>query len=596
MLYLRSRPHISIIPSFHHSLHPTYHTSILLSFHVSIFVLLLCMLFPPQTYAQSNAGQRITSTSGMVVSASPEASTVGASILRAGGNAVDAAVAMGFALAVTYPSAGNIGGGCYIIVRMADGREAAIDARETAPSAAQRDMYLDEKGDVNSDLSLYGPLAGGVPGSVDGLLTALEKFGSMQREELLNPAITLASEGFPLHPRLARAFQIYKKEFQRYESTWNKFAPDGRLPEKGEIWRQPELAETLLRIRDNGRDGFYQGETAQLIAGAMVKDGGIITASDIAEYHAIQRKPLHGMYGSHDVMSMPPSSSGGVALLQMLGIISRSPADAEAGRDAESAHYIIEAMRRAFADRAMYLGDPAFVDVPLERLLSSVYLDSLFASIDPEEATPSSSIHNSLLPGKEGTNTTHYSIVDRWGNAVSVTTTINSSYGSKYVVPGCGFLLNNEMDDFSARPGTPNQFGLIGNAANSIAPGKRMLSSMTPTIVLQNDSVYLVVGSPGGSRIITTVLQVIMNVLDHQLPLDRAIARPRFHHQWYPDIVYMENHAFTRTVEGKLRAMGYDIHKSGEFGRVDAILREKNGTLSGCSDHRGFGAAIGADD
>jgi gamma-glutamyltranspeptidase/glutathione hydrolase len=544
---------------------------------------------------ESNAGKLISSNSGMVVSASPEASAVGAAVLRAGGNAVDAAVATGFALAVTYPSAGNIGGGCYIIVRMADGRESAIDARETAPAAAHRDMYLNEKGELDSELSLYGPLAAGVPGSVDGLLSALEKYGSQSREELLLPAIEMAREGFPLHPRLAKAFRIYEKEFKRYPSTWRKFAPDGELPDKNEIWRQPELAETLQRISEAGRDGFYQGETARCIAEAVQSDGGIITEGDLLEYHAIERQPLHGKYGKYDILSMPPSSSGGPALLQMLGIIERSPTRREPRRDAESAHYIIEAMRRAFADRTMYMGDPEFVDIPLSRLLSSAYLDSMYASIDPAAATPSSSIHQSLLPAGEGTNTTHYSIIDRWGNAVSVTTTINSTYGSKYVVPGCGFLLNNEMDDFSARPGTPNQFGLLGNEANSIQPGKRMLSSMTPTIVVEGDSVRLIAGSPGGSRIITTVLQVLLNVLDYHMPLDRAVAQPRFHHQWYPDRVYMEDDAFDADTQKKLRLMGYSIHSDVDFGRVDAILRGVDGVVYGCSDHRGFGAAIGAE-
>ncbi|MGB5074790.1 MAG: gamma-glutamyltransferase [Bacteroidota bacterium] len=565
---------------------------------ISLIPLLLCTLLLTQLNAQSvpsNAGKLIHSKSGMVVSASPEASAVGATVLRSGGNAVDAAVAVGFALAVTYPSAGNIGGGCYIIIRMADGRESAIDARETAPAAAHRDMYLTAGGEVNSEASLYGPLAAGVPGSVDGLLLALDTYGSKSREELLHPAISLAKDGFPLHPRLAKGFQIYEKEFKRYPSTFQIFAPDGRLPKKSDIWRQPELAETLQRISDAGRDGFYAGETARRFAKAMQQDGGIITEKDLAEYHAIERRPLHGKYMRYDILSMPPSSSGGLALLQMLGIIERSPARSNPQRDPKSAHFIIEAMRRAFADRAMYLGDPAFVDIPLQHLLSPDYLDTLYASIDPAAATPSSSIRKSLLPANEGTNTTHYSIIDRWGNAVSVTTTINSTYGSKYVVPGCGFMLNNEMDDFSASPGTPNQFGLLGNESNSIQPGKRMLSSMTPTIVMEGDTVRMVLGSPGGSRIITTVLQVLLNVFAFNMPLDRAVAQPRFHHQWYPDMVYTEDDAFTPQTNTELQSMGYRIRSDVDFGRVDAIMRGVDGLLHGCSDHRGFGAAHPSD-
>ncbi|MBE0642590.1 MAG: gamma-glutamyltransferase [Bacteroidetes bacterium] len=528
----------------------------------------------------------------MVVSASPEASAVGAAILRAGGNAVDAAVATGFALAVTYPSAGNIGGGCYIVIHMADGRESAIDARETAGEKAFRDMYLDSMGAVVEDLSLYGPLSAGVPGSVDGLLTALDSYGSISREEALRPAITFARDGFRLHPRLANAFRIYQDAFQRYPSTWRIFAPDGNIPEKGDIWKQPELARTLQKISDNGRDGFYRGETARLFAEAMRRDGGILTEKDLAEYRCIEREPLQGNYRHYRILSMPPSSSGGIALLQMLGILDRCEKGGHPREDVKSAHYLIESMRRAFADRAMFLGDPAFTEVPIARMLSPEYLDSLAMSIAPDAATPSSEIYRTLLPANEGSNTTHYSVVDRWGNAVSVTTTINSTYGSKYVVPGCGFLLNNEMDDFSARPGVPNQFGLLGNEANSIQPGKRMLSSMTPTIVMEGDTVRMVLGSPGGSRIITTVLQVLMNALEYSMPLHTAVAAPRMHHQWYPDMVYMEAEAFTPKTRRALEALGYHIRPENEFGRIDAVLRERNGRLSGCSDPRGFGAAV----
>lgn len=570
-----------LFPSFHISILPFF-LSVILSSVIPAFA---------QPY-ESNAGHTIESDAGIVVSASPEASAVGAEVLRAGGNAVDAAVATGFALAVTYPSAGNIGGGCYIVIRLADGRTSAIDARETAPAAAHRDMYLDATGKVDQDRILYGPSSAGVPGSVDGLLFALEKFGTKSREEMLRPAIDFAREGFPLHPRLAAGFRIYENDFRRYPSTWKMFAPDGTLPQKGAIWKQPELAAVLQRISDEGRNGFYRGETARLIAECMRRDGGIITEEDLAEYRSLEREPLRGRYRQYDILSMPPSSSGGVTLLQMLGVIERGPAPRRPDSSAVHAHYIIESMRRAYADRAVYLGDTDFVGVPLSHLLSSGYIDSLFASIQPSAATPSATLHGDAFVPKEGRNTTHYSIVDRHGNAVSVTTTINSTYGSKYAVPGCGFLLNNEMDDFSALPGAPNQFGLLGSEANSIQPGKRMLSSMTPTIVLEKDTVRLVLGSPGGSRIITTVLQVLMNVLDYSMPLDLAVAHPRFHHQWYPEIIYAEDGAFTPETTATLKKLGHGITHDTPFGRMDAIYRTRDGRLQGCSDPRGFGSAV----
>ncbi|MBR9979361.1 MAG: gamma-glutamyltransferase [Bacteroidetes bacterium] len=557
-------------------------------------ILLLLTGYPP-AHAQdfvSNAGTLVHARGGMVVSASPEASAVGAAVLRAGGNAVDAALATGFALAVTYPSAGNIGGGSYILIRMADGRTTAIDARETAPAAAHRDMYVAPDGELRTEASLYGPLAGGVPGTVDGLLLALERYGTFSREDILRPAIAFARDGFLLHPRLARAFRIYADQFRRYPSTWGVFAPGGVLPRGGTRWKQPDLASVLQRISAHGRDGFYRGETARLIAAAMRSDGGLITEEDLAAYTSVEREPLQGRYGRYDILSMPPSSSGGVVLLQMLGMIERAGRHGHPSGHAVAAQYMIEAMRRAFADRAIHLGDPAFHPVPTPRLLSPVWLDSLFISIDTTAATPSGELYREQIQLHESPQTTHYSVVDSRGNAVSVTTTINSSYGSKYIVPGCGFLLNNEMDDFAVRPGLPNQFGLIGGEANSIAAGKRMLSSMTPTIVMEGTEPRLILGSPGGSRIITTVLQVLMNVLDHGMALDTAIRHPRFHHQWYPDIVFTEKHALTPAVRRLLIGRGYNIQSTSRFGRVDAILLRADGSIMGCSDPRGFGAAI----
>jgi gamma-glutamyltranspeptidase / glutathione hydrolase len=558
-----------------------------------VFLCIPVAVFPlhAQEY-ESNAGTLVRTRGGMVVSASPEASAVGAAVLRAGGNAVDAAVATGFALAVTYPSAGNLGGGSYLVIRMADGRATAIDARETAPAAAHRDMYLDGDGQVRKDVSLYGPLAAGVPGTVDGMLLALDRYGTFAREELLRPAIDFARDGIDLHPRLARAFRIYEKDFRRYPSTWQVFAPGGDLPDAGSRWKQPDLAAVLQRISAQGRDGFYKGETARLVAAAMRQDGGLMTEDDLASYTSIERAPLTGRYGRYDILSMPPSSSGGVVLLQMLALLERAGPHGHPSVQPVAAQYMIEAMRRAFADRAMHLGDPDFHPVPVEYLLSAARLDSMFADIDTAAATPSDVLYRGHMQLHESPETTHYSVLDSDGNAVSVTTTINSSYGSKYVVPGCGFLLNNEMDDFAIRPGVPNQFGLLGGEANSIAAGKRMLSSMTPTIVLEGDEPRLIVGSPGGSRIITTVLQVLMNVLDHDMPLDAAVRHPRFHHQWYPDVVDTEGHAMLPAVRALLERRGYNIRRTSGFGRVDAILRESDGSVHGCSDPRGFGAAV----
>lgn len=515
-------------------------------------------------------------------------------MLRAGGNAVDAAVAVGFALAVSYPSAGNIGGGCYIVLRMADGREAAVDARETAPAAAHRDMYLDENGDVVTERSLYGPLAAGVPGSVHGLLTALEQFGTMSRSAVLRPALQLAEEGLPLHPRLARYLKMKRDDLSRFPETLEKFTRNGRNYEEREVWKQPALAHTLRLIEDHGNAGFYTGETARRIADAMERDGGLITLTDLASYRSIVRKPLRGSYRGYTILSMPPSSSGGVALLQMLAMLEHRTLVIPAKDDVPTAHYMIESMRRAFADRAMYLGDPAFYNVPLQRLLSRRYTDSLYNSIQANRATDNREMPHTLLPPKDGKQTTHYSVMDRWGNALSVTTTINSSFGSLYVVPGTGFLLNNEMDDFSARPGVPNQFGLLGGEANSIQPGKRMLSSMTPTIVMKDNNVVMLTGSPGGSTIITTVLQSILNMIDGDMPVDEAVTSPRFHHQWYPDIVRYEDDALSPSTRKALEVMGHHFKYEHEMGRCDAVIAypDKN-MMDGCSDPRGYGSAIG---
>jgi gamma-glutamyltranspeptidase / glutathione hydrolase len=555
---------------------------------IAILILLLASALRAQ-----DAGTLVAARDGMVVSASPEATQVGLHILERGGNAVDAAVAVGFALAVTYPQAGNLGGGGYIVLRMADGRCAAIDGRETAPGRATRGMYLDGRGDPVPALSLEGPIAAGVPGSVDALLTALERFGSLPRRTVLSEPILLARRGFPLHARLAASFAAHRDEFARYPSSSRIFTRGGRAYRAGDRWRQPDLARTLERIAELGRDGFYRGVTAACIARAMQRDGGIMTQEDLAAYRCVERQPLRGMYRGREILTMPPSSGGGTTLLQMLGMLEGFPLGRMGMHSVASMHVMIECMRRAYADRSQHLGDPAFTRVPLDWLLSPAYARERRGSIDTAHATPSSLLHAGQPP-VEGGQTTHYSVMDQWGNAVSVTTTINSLYGGAYVVDGTGFLLNNEMDDFSRKPGVPDQFGLVGGEANSIAPGKRMLSSMTPTIVVGDSLPCLVLGSPGGSTITTTVLQVIVNVVDFGCRLDSAIAAKRFHHQWMPDTVRYEAGLEASSDIEALRARGHHTEQCGGLGRVDAIYYDRGRHLFyGCSDPRGYGSAGG---
>ncbi len=527
----------------------------------------------------------------MVVTASPEATGVGLQVLRSGGNAVDAAVAVGFALAVTYPSAGNIGGGAFILIRMADGREAAIDARETAPARAHAAMYLDSAGKVIPDASKLGPSAAGVPGSVDGLLSALESFGTFSRAEVMKPAIGLAREGFVLSPAMTRLFYRMQPHFRKFPSSLRVYSKQGAPYRSGERFRQPDLAGSLERIAAGGRGGFYSGRTADMIVRSM-RSSGIITHQDLAEYHSIVRKPLKGEYLGYEVLTMPPPSAGGVTLLQLFNIIGDE--DAKGGDDPDSLHRIVEAMRLSFADRWKFMGDPAFTDIPTDSLISRSCGKLMKQRIDSKRAAPARDLAPGFTPHLEGVNTTHYSIVDRWGNAVSVTTTLNDVCGGKFVVDGAGFLLNNEMDDFSVSPGMPNLYGLPGSHANSIAPRKRMTSSMTPAIFIKQGQVHLIIGSPGGSRIPTTVFQVCRNILAGKMALDKALAAPRIHHQWFPDSLYYEQGALTDAQRTALAASGHSPVVSVPFGRVDAV--SYNGTLrmyEGCSDPRGQGAAGG---
>lgn len=552
-------------------------------------LLIFLVAFTLSVNANTARGKR-----GMVVSAEPIATKVGLQILKRGGNAVDAAVATGFALAVTYPVAGNIGGGGFMVIHFPDGRNTAIDFRETAAKLASRDMYLNENGEFNSDLSQNGITSAGIPGSVAGLIFALEKYGTMKLEEVIQPAINLAEDGFPLSGSNAKSLEWTLREFRKYPSSLKVFSKNGIAYQEGEIFKQPDLAATLSEIKKFGRDGFYKGKMAELILRQMKTLGGNFSAADLDNYRPVERDVIKGTYKGYEIVSMPPSSSGGIALVQMLNILENFSFQKDEWNSAKYIHALVSAMKFAYADRSMYLGDPAFYDVPEKWLTSKSYAKKLADRIT-EIAIPSTEIK----PGdpkqfNESEETTHYSVLDKKGCAVSVTTTINSAYGSKLVVEGAGFLLNNEMDDFSGKPGVPNQFGLIGSVANEIQPGKRMLSSMTPTIVLKAGKPVLVVGSPGGSTIITVVLQVILNNLEFEMNLEQAVNSARIHHQWLPDEIYNEPFGIAKDVEQKLLEKNYIFGSNRMLGLVEAITYETApGEFVGVSDHRGDGLAEG---
>ena len=534
---------------------------------------------------------------GVVASRSPEASQVGADILRAGGNAVDAAVAVGFALAVAYPSAGNLGGGGFMVVRLADGTVITNDHRETAPSAATRDMYLDADGNVIDDLSRHSHLAVGVPGTVAGLIDVLERYGSLPLARVIDPAIRLAQQGFELNHDLAQQFARRREQFAKHPATLAAFTRnDGTPLVAGDRFRQPDLAGTLKRIRRQGKDGFYRGKTADLLVAEMVRGDGLITHDDLAGYRSIWREAITGKYRGHEIISMPPPSSGGVLLIQMLNMLEAFDLAGHGYGSAAATHLIIEAERRAYADRAEHLGDPDFFPVPVAELTSKTYAERRFADFDPERASVSANIFAGSFP-EESPDTTHASILDGDGNAVAYTTTLNLSYGAKIVAAGTGMLLNNEMDDFSAKRDTPNAFGLIGRVANAIEPGKRMLSSMTPTIVVKDGKPVLVTGSPGGSTIITTTLQVVINTIDHGMSLGDAVGKPRFHHQWQPDRVIYEPHGFSPDTLRALKALGHENigvlpwgRGIGDANSVGWIGSEEQ---RGIADPRNRGAAVG---
>ncbi|MGK6351340.1 gamma-glutamyltransferase [Parapedobacter sp. DT-150] len=529
---------------------------------------------------------------GVVVTAHPQASAVGLQILKAGGNAVDAAVAVQFALAVVYPNAGNIGGGGFMVYRGADGDFASLDFREAAPAAATKDMYLDEEGNPITDLSLRGQLASGVPGAVDGMVKAHERYGKLEWAALVQPAVRLAQRGFPLTAMQARELNGRKESFEHYNPEGTAFVnADGWAA--GDTLVQPELAHTLSLIGNKGRAGFYEGETATRIVEEMKRGNGIISHDDLKNYEAKWREPVVSTYRGHRVVSMPPPSSGGIALISMLKSVEAYPLSAWGFQRDSTMRVMIEAERRVYADRATHLGDPDYYEVPQDMLIDSAYNAERMRNMNFTHASFSSDIHAGSPPKIEHEETTHFSIVDREGNAVSITTTINGSYGSQVVVAGAGFLLNNEMDDFSVKPGAPNMYGLIGGEANAIEPGKRMLSSMTPTIVEKDGKLFMVVGTPGGSTIMTSVFQTILNVVDFGMNMQEAVSAPRFHHQWLPDEVDAEKEAISEPVRRLLSATGYKLVDRNGIGRVDAILVSSDGRLQGGADPRGDDVAMG---
>jgi gamma-glutamyltranspeptidase/glutathione hydrolase len=535
--------------------------------------------------------QAVTARHGMVVAQEAIAARVGADILKAGGNAVDAAVATGFALAVTYPRAGNIGGGGFMVIHLAKGKQnIAIDYRETAPSAITRDSYLDEKGEADPEKSRNNGLSVGVPGTVAGLALAHRKYGSgkFTLAQLIAPSIALARDGFIIDGDVADTLSSARRLFARWPSSAKIFLKaNGETLGGGDRLVQSDLASTLDAIAQSGPAAFYEGPIAEKLAAGIRQAGGVMTAADLKAYRTIEREPVIGTYRGYRIVSMPPPSSGGVHLIEILNILEAYDLKKFGAAKPETAHVIIEAMKRAYADRAVYLGDPDFVKVPVQALTSKAYAARLRKSIR-EHATPSSEIRNGNLLKAEGENTTHYSVADRFGNAVSNTYTLNLSYGNGLIAEGTGVLLNNEMDDFAAKPNAPNAFGLVGGDANAPGPGKRPLSSMTPTIVLKDGRPFLIAGSPGGSRIITTVLQVVLNVIDHRLPVSEATAAPRLHHQWLPDQVVVEPGLPQATLDA-LIGRGHILEPRRPGTAANSILVTPKGFV-GAADSRTRGA------
>jgi gamma-glutamyltranspeptidase/glutathione hydrolase len=538
------------------------------------------------------ARQPVRSRHGMVATREEHATDIGVAVLESGGNAIDAAVAVGFALAVTHPAAGNLGGGGFLLARFADGRSTFIDFRERAPERASRNMYIGPDGKAGAD-SVTGYRAAGVPGTVRGLEFAHQKYGRKRWADLIDPAVRLASNGFAVSYGLAQSLrnESTNERLSRFSESKRIFLKDGKFYQAGERLVQPELARTLKRIRDRGAKDFYEGETAGLLAADMKAHGGLVTLDDLKSYRAIERTPLTGSYRGYAIITAPPPSSGGVGILQMLGVLEGSGYEKSGFGSASEIHFLAETMRRYFADRSEYMGDPDFYHVPIAGLLNSRYIAQLRRSIDPDHATSSAALHPGKLGTFESSDTTHYSIVDAEGNAVAVTYTLNNGFGSAVTAAKLGFLLNDEMDDFAAKPGEPNLFGLIQGEANAIQPHKTPLSSMTPTIVVRDGKLYLVVGSPGGPTIINTVLEMLVNVIDFGMNIADAVDAPRLHHQWMPDVLRVEP-GFSPDTVALLKARGHTVEIEDHQGEVAAI-RVQDGWLEGDADPRTEGTAKG---
>ena len=523
---------------------------------------------------------------GMVVCAYPDAAKAGLAVLKKGGNAVDAAVAVQFALAVTLPQAGNIGGGGFMVYRSAKGQANTLDFREKAPGSASTDMYLDAQGNVIPNKSLYTHQAAGVPGSVDGMVEAHKKYGKLKWADVVQPAIDLAQKGFVITERLANDINRSQDQFTKLNANSTNYFARSTPWKAGDILVLEDLAKTLTLIRDKGRAGFYAGTVANHIVAEMKNGSGLISQADLDNYHSVWRKAITGNYKSYKIITMPPPSSGGIALLQLLRSVEPYPLNRWGHNQDSTVRLITEAERRVYADRSKYLGDPDFYKVPVDSLLKPDYITGRMKSFSWNAATPSSSVQAGSFIGYESDQTTHFSIVDAEGSAVSITTTLNGSFGAKIFVKGAGFLLNNEMDDFSSKPGVPNMYGLVGGKANSIQPGKRMLSSMTPTIIEKDGKLFMVVGTPGGSTIITSVFQTILNVIEFGQDAQQAVTSKRFHHQWLPDEIQPETAAFSDELLNKLQQKGYKIKPRGGIGRVDAIVVTPKGYVGG-ADPRG---------
>ena len=562
-------------------------------FSVLTAVVLLASCQNPPAKKEPDPGKGVLAPHAMVVSAKEEASQIGLAILKKGGNAFDAMIATELALAVAYPNAGNIGGGGFMVYRLGSGERGALDYREKAPAKAHRDMYLDKNGKVIADKSTLGALAVGVPGTIAGIFEVYQKFGSLPIGELIQPAIDLARKGVLITQLQANSYM--NKNVELIKQANNYVTPFENGWKAGERFKYEELAQTLERIRDNGSYEFYNGETAKRIVSYVQELGGILSLDDLRNYRAQWRKPITFTYKDYIISSMPLPSSGGICLAQILKSVEPYNIGQYPHNGEQYIQLLVEAERRAYADRAYYMGDADFVKVPTQQLLSPDYLKERMSSFSWDKASKSTEIAHGKIVGYESDETTHYSIVDRFGNAVAVTTTLNTNYGSKVYVKGGGFFLNNQMDDFSIKPGEPNTYGLVGSEKNAIAPNKRMLSSMSPTIIEKDGKLFMVIGTPGGSTIITSVLQCFLNVAEYGMTMQQSVSKPRFHHQWLPDDVMYEPKGFAPEVIAHLKAKGYKPREENFviIGKVDAILVQPDGTLEGGADPRGDDTAVG---